>query len=97
MSEESPVAALANSTSAMFIQQVRDSGAEEHLDLEYGERPPTWLSLFYDLTWTATFASLTENSQFRNPSDAGSYVVFFTTVSWMWVSQASLLSEWLPF
>ncbi|KAG8788597.1 hypothetical protein FRC12_014402 [Ceratobasidium sp. 428] len=78
----------------MYVQQGRDIGAKKHLDLEYGERPSTWLSLFYDLAWTATFASLVENSQFKNPWDAGSYVVFFTTVWWMWVSQVLYTVEY---
>ncbi|KAG8792599.1 hypothetical protein FRC12_005538 [Ceratobasidium sp. 428] len=94
VSEESPLAALINSSSTMYVKQGRDSGAKKHLDLEYGERPSTWLSLFYDLAWTATFASLVENSQFKNPWDAGSYVVFFTTVWWMWVSQVLYTVEY---
>ncbi|KAF8704661.1 Bacterial low temperature requirement A protein (LtrA), partial [Rhizoctonia solani] len=45
--------------------------------LELEEPGPTWVNLFYDLAWTATFASLT---QWGNLS----YVVFFTVVWWLW-------------
>ncbi|KAG9080384.1 hypothetical protein FRC06_006649, partial [Ceratobasidium sp. 370] len=48
---------------------------------------PTWIYLFYDLAWTATFASLTQNGQFNTPWDSASYSVFFMVVWWMWTSQ----------
>ncbi|CAE7226053.1 unnamed protein product [Rhizoctonia solani] len=56
-------------------------------DVEWGEQIPSWLNLFYDLAWTATFSSLTSNNQFREPWDSISYVVFFIIAWWMWVSQ----------
>ncbi|KAG8716086.1 hypothetical protein FRC08_009846 [Ceratobasidium sp. 394] len=48
---------------------------------------PTWIYLFYDLAWTATFASLTQNGQFNTPWDSASYSAFFMIVWWMWTSQ----------
>ncbi|QRW07099.1 low temperature requirement protein LtrA [Ceratobasidium sp. AG-Ba] len=48
---------------------------------------PTWIYLFYDLSWTATFASLTQNGQFNNTWDSVSYGTFFMVVWWMWTSQ----------
>ncbi|CAE6439157.1 hypothetical protein ACGC1H_006898 [Rhizoctonia solani] len=56
-------------------------------DVEWGEQIPSWLNLFYDLAWTATFSSLTSNNQFREPWDSISYIVFFIIAWWMWVSQ----------
>ncbi|KAF8593213.1 hypothetical protein BDV93DRAFT_566783 [Ceratobasidium sp. AG-I] len=61
--------------------------AEQHMDKEWGNRPSVWLSLFYDLAWTATFASLTENRQLQTPWDSASYVFFFVTAWWIWVSE----------
>ncbi|CAE7146740.1 unnamed protein product [Rhizoctonia solani] len=49
---------------------------------------PTWVNLFYDLAWTATFSSLTQNGQFDSTWDAASYAVFFVVVWWLWASQA---------
>ncbi|KAG8740512.1 hypothetical protein FRC12_015981, partial [Ceratobasidium sp. 428] len=48
---------------------------------------PTWIYLFYDLAWTATFASLTQNGQFNTSWDSLSYGAFFMVVWWMWTSQ----------
>ncbi|CAE6451731.1 unnamed protein product [Rhizoctonia solani] len=48
---------------------------------------PTWVNLFYDLAWTATFSSLTQNGQFDSTWDAASYTVFFVIVWWLWASQ----------
>ncbi|CAE6476045.1 unnamed protein product [Rhizoctonia solani] len=36
-------------------------------DMEWGEQVPSWLNLFFDLAWTATFSSLTSNNKFREP------------------------------
>ncbi|CAE6468043.1 unnamed protein product [Rhizoctonia solani] len=44
-------------------------------------------SKFYDLAWTATFSSLTQNGQFDNTWDAASYTAFFVVVWWLWASQ----------
>ncbi|CAE6425178.1 unnamed protein product [Rhizoctonia solani] len=49
---------------------------------------PTWVNLFYDLAWTATFSSLTQNGQFDSTWDAASYTAFFVVVWWLWASQA---------
>ncbi|KAF8601824.1 hypothetical protein BDV93DRAFT_607936 [Ceratobasidium sp. AG-I] len=48
---------------------------------------PTWVYLFYDLAWTATFATLTANGQLNEPWDSFSYIAFFVVVWWMWASQ----------
>ncbi|KAG9124634.1 hypothetical protein FRC07_010844 [Ceratobasidium sp. 392] len=90
-----PLSSRASSLSSTEVQQ-GNAGASSpgHLDIPYGDQPPFWLSLFYDLAWTATFASLVENSQFRKPRDTGSYVVFFTTVWWMWVSHVLYTVEY---
>ncbi|KAG8685491.1 hypothetical protein FRC11_010489, partial [Ceratobasidium sp. 423] len=49
---------------------------------------PTWVNLFYDLAWTATFSSLTQNGEFDSTWDTVSYAVFFVVVWWIWASQA---------
>ncbi|KAL5634232.1 hypothetical protein ACGC1H_006150 [Rhizoctonia solani] len=49
---------------------------------------PTWVNLFYDLAWTATFSSLTQNGEFDSTWDAASYTAFFVVVWWLWASQA---------
>ncbi|KAB5590374.1 Transmembrane protein [Ceratobasidium theobromae] len=48
---------------------------------------PTWVNLFYDLTWTATFSSLTQNGKFSDVWDIVSYIAFFVAVWWIWASQ----------
>ncbi|CAE6349136.1 unnamed protein product [Rhizoctonia solani] len=48
---------------------------------------PTWVNLFYDLAWTASFASLTQNGQLDGPWDTVSYTTFFLAVWWLWASQ----------
>ncbi|QRW20611.1 low temperature requirement protein LtrA [Rhizoctonia solani] len=48
---------------------------------------PSWVNLFYDLAWTATFSSLTQNGQFDSTWDAASYAVLFVIVWWLWASQ----------
>ncbi|KAL5634231.1 hypothetical protein ACGC1H_006149 [Rhizoctonia solani] len=48
---------------------------------------PTWVNLFYDLAWTATFSSLTQNGQFDTVWDTLSYTAFFVVVWWLWASQ----------
>ncbi|CAE6374909.1 unnamed protein product [Rhizoctonia solani] len=58
-------------------------------DLEWGEQVPSWLNLFFDLAWTATFSSLTSNNRFREPWDSVSYIAFFVTAWWLWVSQVA--------
>ncbi|CAE6529202.1 unnamed protein product [Rhizoctonia solani] len=46
-----------------------------------------WTHLFYDLAWTATFATLAENGEFDEPMDYVSYFVFFAAALWLWASQ----------
>ncbi|CAE6397844.1 unnamed protein product [Rhizoctonia solani] len=58
-------------------------------DIEWGEQAPSWLNLFFDLAWTATFSSLTSNNKFREPWDSVSYIAFFVTAWWLWVSQVA--------
>ncbi|CAE6374929.1 unnamed protein product [Rhizoctonia solani] len=70
----------ASSTEELFKDQTNH-------DIQWGEQIPSWLNLFYDLAWTATFSSLTSNNQFREPWDSISYVVFFVVAWWMWASQ----------
>ncbi|QRW20603.1 low temperature requirement protein LtrA [Rhizoctonia solani] len=48
---------------------------------------PTWVNLFYDLAWTASFASLTQNGKLDGPWDMASYATFFLLVWWLWASQ----------
>ncbi|QRV88301.1 low temperature requirement protein LtrA [Ceratobasidium sp. AG-Ba] len=72
---------------------VQESSQEDVLtsnknqDIVWGEQAPEWLNLFYDLAWTATFASLTSNNKFKAPWDSVTYVVFFTIAWWIWTSQ----------
>ncbi|KAH7338450.1 hypothetical protein B0J17DRAFT_768552 [Rhizoctonia solani] len=46
-----------------------------------------WTHLFYDLAWTATFATLAENGEFDEPMDYVSYFAFFAAALWLWTSQ----------
>ncbi|CAE6529196.1 unnamed protein product [Rhizoctonia solani] len=46
-----------------------------------------WTHLFYDLAWTATFATLSQNGKFDEPLDLLSYFAFFAAVLWLWASQ----------
>ncbi|KAF8609072.1 hypothetical protein BDV93DRAFT_551865 [Ceratobasidium sp. AG-I] len=64
-----------------------DQSENKNMDVEWGDHAPEWLNLFYDLAWTATFASLTSNNKFKAPWDSISYIVFFIIAWWMWVSQ----------
>ncbi|CUA69869.1 hypothetical protein RSOLAG22IIIB_04125 [Rhizoctonia solani] len=57
----------------------------EHPELKHpGSK---WVHLFYDLAWTASFASLTQNGKFQNPLDTLNYFLFFAAVMWLWASQ----------
>ncbi|CCO34173.1 hypothetical protein BN14_08266 [Rhizoctonia solani AG-1 IB] len=47
---------------------------------------PTWVNLFYDLAWTASFASLTQNGELDGPWQYGGYghrSVRFYTNDWI--------------
>ncbi|CAE6466008.1 unnamed protein product [Rhizoctonia solani] len=46
-----------------------------------------WTLLFYDLAWTATFATLSQSGSFIEPMDVVSYFGFFAAVLWLWASQ----------
>ncbi|CAE7226048.1 unnamed protein product [Rhizoctonia solani] len=63
--------------------------AKGNYDIEWGEQVPSWLNLFFDLAWTATFSSLTSNNKFREPWDSISYTAFFITAWWLWVAQVA--------
>ncbi|CAE6448074.1 unnamed protein product [Rhizoctonia solani] len=63
--------------------------AKRNWDDEWGEQMPSWLNLFFDLAWTATFSSLTSNNKFKDAWDSVSYIAFFITAWWLWVSQVS--------
>ncbi|QRV79656.1 low temperature requirement protein LtrA [Ceratobasidium sp. AG-Ba] len=69
------------------IMPERTFSSTKNLDLEWGDQVPGWLNLFFDLAWTATFSSLTSNAKFKEPWDSVSYIAFFTTAWWLWVSQ----------
>ncbi|KAJ1305002.1 hypothetical protein OPQ81_000045 [Rhizoctonia solani] len=61
------------------------SPESEHPELKHpGSK---WVHLFYDLAWTASFASLTQNGKFQNPLDTINYFLFFAAVMWLWASQ----------
>ncbi|KAH7338463.1 hypothetical protein B0J17DRAFT_424007 [Rhizoctonia solani] len=70
--------------SAATLRVIAPSEAESKPLLNPG---PTWVNLFYDLAWTATFSSLTQNGQFDSTWDAASYTAFFVVVWWLWASQ----------
>ncbi|CAE6529179.1 unnamed protein product [Rhizoctonia solani] len=70
--------------SATTLRAIVATGTESKPLLNPG---PTWVNLFYDLAWTATFSSLTQNGQFDNTWDAASYTAFFVVVWWLWASQ----------
>ncbi|EUC57252.1 multicopper oxidase, partial [Rhizoctonia solani AG-3 Rhs1AP] len=57
---------------------------------------PAWVNLFYDLAWTATFSSLTQNGQFDTVWDTLSYTAFFVVVWWLWASQPSEIATLDP-
>ncbi|QRV79657.1 transmembrane protein [Ceratobasidium sp. AG-Ba] len=59
----------------------------KNIDMEWGDQIPGWLNLFVDLAWSATFSSLTSNAKFKDSWGSVSYVAFFTTAWWLWVSQ----------
>ncbi|CEL63476.1 hypothetical protein RSOLAG1IB_10792 [Rhizoctonia solani AG-1 IB] len=46
-----------------------------------------WILLFYDLAWTATFATLSQSGEFIDPMEVLSYFAFFAAVLWLWASQ----------
>ncbi|KAF8684040.1 Bacterial low temperature requirement A protein (LtrA) [Rhizoctonia solani] len=65
-------------------------------DMEWGEQVPSWLNLFFDLAWTATFSSLTSNNKFREPwvgslNDAP-LAFKLTTNTWLTTSTSTLMT-----
>ncbi|QRV75715.1 low temperature requirement protein LtrA [Ceratobasidium sp. AG-Ba] len=67
--------------------QTAASVANRNYDVVWGEQPPEWLSLFYDLAWTATFSNLTSSSSFVDIKQTATYAVFFSIMWWIWVAQ----------
>ncbi|KDN48901.1 hypothetical protein RSAG8_02254, partial [Rhizoctonia solani AG-8 WAC10335] len=57
----------------------------KHPELKYPGA--SWVHLFYDLAWAASFASLTGSGKFDNPLDTMNYLLFFAAVLWLWTSQ----------
>ncbi|CAE6424702.1 unnamed protein product [Rhizoctonia solani] len=57
------------------------------MPIQVNHTGPTWVHLFYDLAWTATFSTLTQNGKFDEAWDTVSYVTFFLVMWWMWASQ----------
>ncbi|KAH7338453.1 hypothetical protein B0J17DRAFT_423902 [Rhizoctonia solani] len=74
-----------------YISSSQPQGEEEELTSRSPRRvryPGSgWTHLFYDLAWTATFATLAENGEFDEPMDYVSYFVFFAAALWLWASQ----------
>ncbi|QRW26608.1 low temperature requirement protein LtrA [Rhizoctonia solani] len=68
-------------------QQITSGGSTSNIP-ELRVPGPAWVNLFYDLAWTATFASLTHNNNTNGLWGTLSYVTFFTVVWWLWVSQS---------
>ncbi|KAG8747791.1 hypothetical protein FRC10_011236 [Ceratobasidium sp. 414] len=82
---------------------------KRNADREWGDQIPSWLNLFYDLAWTATFSSLTSSklrgygnlsgysasigAEDTEIQDSVSYIVFFTTAWWLWASQVFYSAE----
>ncbi|KAG8945850.1 hypothetical protein FRC03_001624 [Tulasnella sp. 419] len=64
-------------------------GPDQWDDEPVGERPPGWLELSGDLAWTATFSSLTSNTDITDGRSIISYGVFFGMMWQLWASQAS--------
>ncbi|KAG8927225.1 hypothetical protein FRC02_008358 [Tulasnella sp. 418] len=64
-------------------------GPDRWDDEPVGERPPGWLELSGDLAWTATFSSLTSNTEITGGKSIVSYAVFFGMVWQLWASQAT--------
>ncbi|KAG8791668.1 hypothetical protein FRC12_008458 [Ceratobasidium sp. 428] len=66
-----------------------NSNERQEKDTKNGEElqlTSKWINLLFDVAWTATFSNLTNNAQFREPYDSVSYVAFFVTAWWLWVS-----------
>ncbi|EJD37330.1 hypothetical protein AURDEDRAFT_173605 [Auricularia subglabra TFB-10046 SS5] len=51
--------------------------------------PPSWLGIFFDLAWTATFSNLTSNTELTTFSTLLSYAVFFALAWWLWAAQVT--------
>ncbi|EUC57251.1 transmembrane protein, putative [Rhizoctonia solani AG-3 Rhs1AP] len=67
------------------VQTGPDKGSEiKHPELKHPGS--SWVHLFYDLAWAASFASLTGSGKFDNPLDTVNYFMFFAAVLWLWTS-----------
>ncbi|KAG8723985.1 hypothetical protein FRC09_000882 [Ceratobasidium sp. 395] len=83
LSEDQPSEKQEDTSKVLAHEESRSKSHDE----AWGQQPPEWLNLFYDLTWTASFASLTSNNKFRAPWDSVSYITFFVIMWWIWTSQ----------
>ncbi|KZV94522.1 hypothetical protein EXIGLDRAFT_834942 [Exidia glandulosa HHB12029] len=64
--------------------------ADRHAQSEReSRRPPEWLvsGIFFDISWTTTFSSLTNNTPITTMNTVLSYAVFFTLSWWLWAAQ----------
>ncbi|KAF8750926.1 Bacterial low temperature requirement A protein (LtrA) [Rhizoctonia solani] len=68
-------------------------------DMEWGEQVPSWLNLFFDLAWTATFSSLTSNNKFREPwwLTTSTSTLMTGTVHIAYIQRTLLTSVQVPF
>ncbi|KAF8598972.1 hypothetical protein BDV93DRAFT_560873 [Ceratobasidium sp. AG-I] len=67
--------------------ELDDEPGVKHQEVKLSNPGPDWVHLFYDLAWTATFSSLTQNGDLTGFWNLLSYTGFFIIVWWMWVSQ----------
>ncbi|CAE6488846.1 unnamed protein product [Rhizoctonia solani] len=76
---------LSNEPQNLVYQKPEGSEGAPRVELKHpGSK---WIHLFYDLAWTASFASLAQNGKFIKPMEIVSYFVFFAAVLWLWASQ----------
>ncbi|KEP47839.1 putative transmembrane protein [Rhizoctonia solani 123E] len=70
-------------------EQAPESQKQEPTEYSRRLRHPGsgWTLLFYDLAWTATFATLSQNGTFIEAMDSVSYFGFFAAMMWLWASQ----------
>ncbi|KAG8929898.1 hypothetical protein FRC02_004906 [Tulasnella sp. 418] len=73
---------------AKDIISTAERGRDIWDDDPVGDRPPSWLELSGDIAWTATFSSLTSNTEIVDGMSIVSYGVFFGMMWQLWASQA---------
>ncbi|KAG8941446.1 hypothetical protein FRC03_004522, partial [Tulasnella sp. 419] len=73
---------------AKDIISTAERGPDIWDDDPVGDRPPSWLELSGDIAWTATFSSLTSNTEIVDGMSIVSYGVFFGMMWQLWASQA---------